>query len=130
VGLLLWDQREQIIPERLKRQMHLSVFGGQGGQRLEFHPATGLADRLRHAINDVVGPDPNIVMHLSLAHGAGQRYEEGHCGLRIRYLHARIVQCSILYCAKASLAGLTPVQALRRGLVASVMTAAHGYLER
>jgi hypothetical protein len=39
-------------------------------------------------------------------------------------------QNQFLYCAKASLAGLTPVQALRRGLVASVMTAAHGYLER
>ena len=31
---------------------------------------------------------------------------------------------------KASLSGLTPVQALRRGLVASVMTAARGFLER
>ena len=39
-------------------------------------------------------------------------------------------QNQFLYCAKASLAGLTPVKALRRGLVASVMTAAHGYLER
>lgn len=31
---------------------------------------------------------------------------------------------------KASLSGLTPVQALRRGLVAGVMTAARGFLER
>lgn len=31
---------------------------------------------------------------------------------------------------KASQSGLTPVQALRRGLVASVMTAARGFLER
>jgi len=95
VALLLRDQSAQIIPERLKRQMHPSLFGGQGGQRVKFHLATGLADRPRHAINDVVGPDPNIVRHRSFAHGAGQRYEEGHWGLRIRHLHARIVQCSI-----------------------------------
>ena len=31
---------------------------------------------------------------------------------------------------KGSLSGLTPVQALRRGLVARVMTAARGHLER
>lgn len=75
--------------------MHPSVFGGQRDKRVKFHSATGRADRPRHAINGVVGPDPNIVMHRSLAHGASQRYEEGHWGLRIRYLHARIVQCSI-----------------------------------
>jgi hypothetical protein len=39
-------------------------------------------------------------------------------------------QNQFLHCPKASLAGLTPAQALRRGLVASVMTAAHGYLGR
>jgi hypothetical protein len=39
-------------------------------------------------------------------------------------------QNQFLHSPKASLAGLTPIQALRRGLVASVMTAAHGYLER
>jgi len=39
-------------------------------------------------------------------------------------------QNQFLHLPKASLVGLTPVQALRRGLVASVMTAACGYLER
>lgn len=39
-------------------------------------------------------------------------------------------QNQFLHSPKASLLGLTPVEALRRGLVASVMKAAHGYLER
>lgn len=39
-------------------------------------------------------------------------------------------QDQFLLLPKGSLAGLTPVQALRRGLVASVITAARGYLER
>jgi hypothetical protein len=39
-------------------------------------------------------------------------------------------QSQFLNLPKGSLSGLTPVQALRRGLVARVMTAAHGHLER
>jgi len=39
-------------------------------------------------------------------------------------------QNQFLNLPKGSLSGLTPVQALRRGLVARVMTAAHGHLER
>ena len=39
-------------------------------------------------------------------------------------------QEQFLRSSKASLSGLTPVQALRRGLVTSVMTAARGFLER
>ena len=39
-------------------------------------------------------------------------------------------QDQFLVFPKGSLAGLTPVQALRRGLVANVMIAARGYLER
>ena len=39
-------------------------------------------------------------------------------------------QNQFLHFPKGSLSGLTPVQALRRGLVARVMTAAHGHLER
>jgi hypothetical protein len=53
--------------------------------------------------------------------------------LKVRALLATLPRGSqdqFLLFPKASLAGLTPVRALRRGLVASVTTAARGYLER
>lgn len=50
------DQRAQIIPERLKRRIDLNVLGSQDNKRVKFQPKTGLADRPRHAVNDVVGP--------------------------------------------------------------------------
>ena len=39
-------------------------------------------------------------------------------------------QNQFLFSGKGSLAGLTPVQALRRGLVSKVMNSAAGFLER
>ena len=53
--------------------------------------------------------------------------------LKVRALLASLPggsQDQFLLFPKASLAGLTPVQALRRDLVANVMIAARGYLER
>lgn len=39
-------------------------------------------------------------------------------------------QSQFLFSGKGSLAGLTPAQALRRGMVAKVITSAAGFLER
>ena len=39
-------------------------------------------------------------------------------------------QNQFLFLGKGSLAGLTPIQALRRGLVSKVMVSAAGFLER
>lgn len=97
VALRSRDQRAQIIPERPKRRIDLNVLGSQGNKRVKFQPKTGLADRLRHAVNDVVGPYPNVVVHRSVPHGPGQRHEERDWGSMWRKRHACIVQCSISF---------------------------------
>lgn len=95
IALRFWRQRVQIIPERLQRRMDPAVSGSQGDKRVKFQPKIGLADQPCHAINDVVGLDPNVILHRSFAHGSGQRHEERDWGLMSRRHHACIVQCSI-----------------------------------
>lgn len=75
--------------------MDPGVLGSEGDKRVKFELKAGLADRSRHAVNDVVGPYPNVVVDRSFAHGPGQRHEERDWGSMCRKLHARIVQCSI-----------------------------------
>ena len=41
--------------------MDPAVSGSQGDKRVKFQPKIGLADQPCHAINDVVGLDPNVI---------------------------------------------------------------------
>lgn len=75
--------------------MDPNVLGRQGDERVKFQLKTGLADCPRHAVNDVVGPYPNVVVHRCFPHGPGQSHKQRDWGSMCRKLHACIVQCSI-----------------------------------